>query len=848
MTVRNVSNRRAGYDWTFLPPKSISVVHAITKDEEILNAHKAAVEAVMREVEKDMQTQGYRNGKKVYENTGNLIYAAFHHMTSRPVANEQDGKKTYVPDPLIHSHAFLINVTYNHEKKRLQALEEGNLRRLAPYYGAYYNSLISKELENVGYQIERTSNGMYEIKGITKAIRDKYSNRSLEIEKRAKEEGITNAKEKAALGAKTRNKKNKSVEDHKLHDLWKDRLTPEELQIIQNVKGAKKDETERISAKEAVDRALNFFMERNSAIPEKRVLGRAMELGYGTLTPDDVKKEFASRENIIRAEKQGLTYITTKEMVTAENRMIEYAAQNKGLYQALNSEYQIQQDFLNDEQRRAIHHLLNSKAGISVLMGKAGVGKSTLLYEIRNGIEQAGKPLIAVAPSAEASRGVLRSKGFKDSDTIAALLVNQQLQEKLKGGVLLVDEAGMVGVQTMQNLFDLAKKQQARVILSGDTQQHTSVEAGDALRLLQEKAQLDIASVNKIVRQKNEPYRRAVEDLAQGNTLKGFKKLDKMGAVKEVEDPDLRQDEIAKAYLKTIKSRKSALIVSPTVAEGQALSNIVRQKLKKDGLIKGDDKTYDTQRNLYLTEAEKQDRASYEEGQIIQFRQNQKGGFKAGNRYEILPKTDSNSVKVKSLNTQEIKTLPLDKTENFQVCEKTEISLAEGDKIRITNNGKTVEGTKINNGQIYEVRGFDEAGHIKLSNGKTLDRDFSNFTHAYVGTSYASQGKDADHLILSQSSLSFAASNDKQAYVSISRGIKEVSIYTDNKADLKQAIQRSGDRMSATEVAEQAHKREMQRKRQDYYKTQNEQTLGHGRQYEQSQPHIKVPPERGISE
>lgn len=846
MTVRNVSNRRAGYDWTFLPPKSISVVHAITKDEEILNAHKAAVAAVMREVEKDMQTQGYKNGQKVYENTGNLIYAAFHHITSRPVANEKDGKKTYVPDPLIHSHAFLINVTHNHEKKRFQALEEGNLRRLAPYYEAFYHSYVSKGLEDVGYQIERT-NGRYEIKGITKVMREKFSNRTLEIEKRAKEEGITDAKEKAALGARTRNKKNKSVQNKNLHDLWKDRLTPEELQIIQNAKEAKKEETEKISAKEAVDKALNHFLERNSAIPEKRVLGRAMELGYGTLTPDDVKKEFASRENIIKAEKQSITYITTKEMVAAENRMIEYAVQNKGLYLALNSDYEIQQDFLNDEQRKAIHHLLNSKDGVSVLMGKAGVGKSTLLSEVRNGIEQAGKPLIAVAPSAEASRGVLKSKGFKDSDTIAALLVNQQLQEKLKNGVLLVDEAGMVGVQTMQDLFDLAKKQQAHVILSGDTGQHTSVEAGDALRLLREKAQLDIASVNKIVRQKNEPYRRAVEDLAQGNTLKGFEKLDKMGSVKEIEDSDQCQDEIAGAYLETVKNGKSALIVSPTHAEGQALSEIVRQKLKENGLIKAEDKAYDTQRNLYLTEAEKQDRASYEEGQIIQFRQNQKG-FRAGNRYEILPKTDSNSVKVKSLDTQEIKTLPLDKTENFQVYQKAETPLAEGDKIRITNNGKTVEGTKINNGQTYEIRGFDENGHIKLSNGKTLDRDFSNFTHAYVGTSYASQGKDAHHLILSQSTLSFAASNDKQAYVSISRGIKEVSIYTDNKADLKQAIQRSGDRMSATEVAEQAHKREMQRKRQDYYKTQNEQTLGYGRQYEQSQPHIRVSPERGISE
>lgn len=853
LTVRNVSNRRAGYDYTFNVPKSVSIVYAITGDENILKAIIAANEAAMKEIEANAVTQGYKDGQKVYEPCGNAVWGSFLHKTSRPVATEKDGERLYIPDINIHIHNFLMNATWNEAKNRFQALEEGPLRTLAPYYESYFHSYLSKDLEDKGYRIERT-NGRYEIKGITKPIRDKYSHRTLEIEKLAKEQNITDAKEKASLGARTRNKKNKSVEEDKLYDLWKERLSPEELKIVQSAKGAKKSDTDKITAKEAINKSIQHFLERNSAVPEKRVLGRAMELGYGVLTPDEVKKEFASRENILRAEKQSITYITTKELVADENRMIEYAVQSKGLHPALNPDYQIQQDFLNEEQRTAIHHLLNSQDGVSVLMGKAGVGKSTLLSEVRNGIEQAGKPLIAVAPSAEASRGVLQSKGFKDSDTIASLLKNQQMQEKLQGGVLLVDEAGMVGVKTMNDLFQLAEKQQARIILSGDTQQHTSVEFGDALRLLQEKAQLETTSVNTIVRQKNEPYRRAVEELAQGNTLKGYEKLDKMGAVKEIEDTDQRQDEIAKAYLESIKKGQSVLIVSPTHAEGQALSEIVRQKLKDGGIIKGEEKLFETQRNLYLTEAEKQDAASYYEGQVVQFHQNQKGGFKAGSRYEVMPRGEKSNIQVKSLDTGETLTLPLDKTDNFGIYQKTQTPLAEGDQLRITNNGKTLDGktldgkTKINNGQTYEVKGFDESGNVKLSNGKCLSRDYANFTHAYVNTSYGSQGKDAQHLILSQSSLSFAASNDKQAYVSASRGIDEISIYTDNKADLKQAIQRSGDRMSANEVAEQAHRRQMQQKRREYYKTQNEHNLGHGKEYGRQQPQGKVSPERGIAE
>jgi ATP-dependent exoDNAse (exonuclease V) alpha subunit len=36
-----------------------------------------------------------------------------------------------------------------------------------------------------------------------------------------------------------------------------------------------------------------------------------------------------------------------------------------------------------------------------------------------------------------------------------------------------VDEAGLLSVKDMKRLFDVAKEQNARVILSGDTNQHT---------------------------------------------------------------------------------------------------------------------------------------------------------------------------------------------------------------------------------------------------------------------------------------------------------------------------------------------------------------------------------------
>lgn len=126
--------------------------------------------------------------------------------------------------------------------------------------------------------------------------------------------------------------------------------------------------------------------------------------------------------------------------------------------------------------------------------------------------------------------------------------------------------------------------------------------------------------------------------------------------------------------------------------------------------------------------------------------------------------------------------------------------LGTGDRIRITGNGKAMDGIHLFNGTAYDVTGFDRQGNIKLSNGSTLSAGYGHFTHGYVATSHSSQGKTADKVIISQSSMSFRASSMEQLYVSVSRGRQAVSIYTDDKESMMQAVHRSSQRVSATEL------------------------------------------------
>ena len=83
-----------------------------------------------------------------------------------------------------------------------------------------------------------------------------------------------------------------------------------------------------------------------------------------------------------------------------------------------------------------------------------------------------------------------------------------------------------------------------------------------------------------------------------------------------------------------------------------------------------------------------------------------------------------------------------------------------------------------------------------------LDKNFAHLNYSYSRTSHGVQGRDAKDVYVSQSAMSFVASNNKQFYVSSSRGTERITIYTDDKDALREAVAKSGDRMSATALYE----------------------------------------------
>ena len=181
LTVRTRSERTVGYDFTFSVPKSISLLYALSGDQEILQAFREAVNETMVEMEAEMKTRVRMGGQDVDRTTGNLTWAEFIHTTSRPV----DG----LPDPHLHAHVFVFNTTFDEEEDRWKAGQFRELKRDAPYFQAAFRVRLANKIQDLGFGVTRKRDD-FEITGIRADVLKRFSRRTTIIEKVAEERGI----------------------------------------------------------------------------------------------------------------------------------------------------------------------------------------------------------------------------------------------------------------------------------------------------------------------------------------------------------------------------------------------------------------------------------------------------------------------------------------------------------------------------------------------------------------------------------------------------------------------------------------------------------------------------------
>jgi hypothetical protein len=761
--------------------------YAMSGDQDIMGAFRGAVDDTMREMEAEMKTRVRKRGQDINRTTGNMVWAEFIHTTSRPVEG--------LPDPQLHAHVFAFNTTFDQEEERWKAGQFRELKRDAPYFQAAFRVRLANKLQDLGFGVERKRDD-FEIKGMSADVLKRFSRRTAVIEKMAEEKGITNADRKAELGAETREKKQSSLGWEALRKEWDSRLTDAERKNMAVVHRRERtyDRPER-SEKDAVDHAIAHSFVRDAVLPERKLVTEALKRGLGSVVVEDVASMMQARP-LIRTEVEGRAMATTKEMLSMESRLIDFARSGRGKSRPLGDpDRPCSREWFNEGQKAAVRHVLGSRDRVMIIRGVAGTGKTTLEQEIGEALADAGKPVVALAQSTKASRGVLREEaGFAAADTVARFLKDEKMQQAAQGGVILVDEASQLGTRDMLKVFELADSLQARVILVGDRRQHRSVAAGEPLKLLEEKAGLRVAEVTEILRQGGD-YKKAAKALSEGRTGEAFAELDKLGWIKQVPDAD-RYKEMAAAYLAAVQDitkdgqPKTALVVSPTHAEANRITLAIRSGLKTQNALTGE-RTIKAWVSAHLTESQKSDVTQYDPGDMLEFHQNA-SGFKKGSRLMM-----ADGVKP-----------PIALANRFEAYRPAELNLATGDRVRVTAGGKTRDGKhRLDNGSLFNVAGFTRRGDIIVDHGWVIDRDFGHLAHGYVITSHASQGATVNKVFVGISSESIPATDQRTAYVALTRGKEQVQVFTDDKNDLLNAMCREDDPLSATDVAEESKRK-----------------------------------------
>ncbi len=780
LTPRVKDGRTVGYDFTWSVPKSVSVLYALTGDEALLSAFRSAVDDTMREVEAEMKTRVRVRGANAERVTGNAAWATFVHLTSRPI----DG----VPDPQVHAHCFVFNTTYDATECRWKAGQFRDLKRDAPYWQAAFRVRLANRLQELGYALDRTRDD-FEVAGVPAAVVRQFSRRTDLIEEVAAARGVRDPDQKAALGGLTREHKDTTLTRDELRRTWEARLAPADAAALGRVAAGRPPGRAATGGEAAAaTHALAHAFERAAVVSDKQLLAEALRHGLGRVTVGGVARELAARRLLAR-EVDGRRLVTTPEVLAEERRLVAFARRGRGTCAPLvGYDLALAVGGLTPGQERAVRHLWESPDRVMLVRGAAGTGKTTLLREAVGGIEACGHPVVVLAPSAEASRGVLRREGFAGADTVARFLRDDTFQERARGGVVLVDEASLLGTRALAQVFDRAADLAARVVLVGDARQHGSVERGAAFRLLQERAGVPVVEVAEIHRQRDGRYKAAVAALAAGRVLDGFDALARLGWVEQLPD-GARERRVAADYLRYSAERtaggrfKDVLVVAPTHAEGLRVTAAIRDELRRAGRL-GAERVVAAWAPARLTEAERREAVNYAPGDMLQFHR-AAPGVRAGQRVVVGEGADP----------------PLAHAGRFQVYRPRPLAVAAGDRLRVTANGRTRDGRhRLNTGAVYAVAGFTDRGDIKLDNGWVVDRDWGHWAHGYVSTSHASQGRTADRVLVAQSAESFPASSAAQFYVSASRARDGVTVYTDDAAGLRAAVARAEARPTATDL------------------------------------------------
>jgi len=571
------NQRVAAWDITFSPPKSISALWAIAPDDarhHVREAQAAAVDAAV----------GYLTGHACVARLGRdgvdrqdgsqlgFLRAEFTHRCSR------EG------DPQLHTHTILANLLQAPDGRRA-ALDGGLIFQHAKAADGIYQAALRAELTrrlDVGWE---RRDEQWEIVGVPPGLCRRWATRRSQITAALRARGLDpdtatgRAAQTAALD--TRHAKVQVGNGRSLHDRFTrealvaghDPLSVLEAAIPTRLQHRRQRHTQLIepgrqiidviTGPEGVTQRASSFSRRDAVIDlttrsailstnaaDTALRGEALlrhllrdqrvvpVLAPGPRTSSEVVRVRDASGRIVRTVDQSERRYTTVDLLTAETELLHLAANRQDAGAALVPRRIVDQVLatnptLDADQAAMVRTVASSGAGVDVVIGKAGTGKSTALGAYRQVLDAAGIPVLGVAPSATAAHQLAMSAGITEAATVDRLLVELDNRRRTlpRGVVVILDEAAMCSTRKRLALQRAVDAVAGKVVDVGDHRQIPSVDVGGGHYALTQRLGASVLGQNH--RFRDPVYRDAAELLRDRQAAAAVEVLSTQGAVSD---------------------------------------------------------------------------------------------------------------------------------------------------------------------------------------------------------------------------------------------------------------------------------------------------------------------------
>lgn len=861
---------RAGTDLTFSMPKSWSLLALVGGDKRILDAYAEAVKETLAWAEQNLaETRMEVKGKEKVAQTGNLLVALFSHDTNRNqepnahihavVANATqgpDGKWRALRNDKLWEHNTLLNaMTMARFRLSVERLgyEIGEMGKHGNFEAAgvpkdvrdAFSSRRAEILQELG---EMTSKGLaarnvanLKTRSEKQTIKDRAA-LARQWEGKAAAMGfdpkavIARANARAASdignsGGIATAARDLAARGRELIAALAERFGLREGDALVPTDLGRRPQ-EEVAAIHAVASAIRHLSEREASFARTDIYKAA--LGFGLpASMSAIERRVAQLERqgqLQRGKGADRGLVTTAGAIASEQRIVSAIEEGRGKASPIIAPEQAGTRLqalsqlkygmtLNPGQEAAGRLLLGSHNRIVAIQGIAGAGKSTMLKPVADILREEGKQVLGLAvqntivqmlerdtgiSSMTVARFLKRHAALLDGGDKAALA---KARQELRGTVVLLDEASMVGNADKEKLVRLANLLELdRFAAIGDRKQLGAVDAGKPFDVMQQ-AGIETATMSINIRARDQALREAQYAAQGGRIDEALRHLGKN--VIEVSEGAAIEAAAAWLSLSPSERERTSIYASGRTLRGE-VNEAVQTGLKANGEIGEPSLRVQTFARINTTQEEMRHTSTYQRGMVVEVERDKraqgllKGAYRVVGSDPRRERVELENERGKRFEFRPGRLRPQGEHDALRLYELKDLSLHAGDRIRWTHTDHKRGLLNADQARISAI----EAGTVRLTTSTGIEHQLGKddpmlkrLDLAYALNAHMAQGLTSDRGIAVMDSRERNLSNQQTFLVTITRLRDGLTLYVNNALRLEAAVERNtGMKRSALET------------------------------------------------